>query len=219
MRKSAILATVALLALAACGKKQAEAPQSADNGSSEVANAETAKAKFVPGTYTFEPNKRGADQDPSVTYLSLDQYKDICSQVKSITNSLGNSWGIAAMGSGSTAFSVLLSKNNITGVSSNWLDESQFTKESSIRGACAVTVSVSGIHNGTSTNEDGVTYAQEFIVIEDGEVIVSSGNISAIFASLIADTVAPAPVLPTDSAPAPPPPTAAEISRPLQTEF
>ena len=58
MRKSAILATVALLALAACGKKQAEAPQSADNGSSEVANAETAKAKFVPGTYTFEPNKR-----------------------------------------------------------------------------------------------------------------------------------------------------------------
>jgi hypothetical protein len=75
---------------------------------------------------------------------------------------------------GSPAFGQLISGGNIDAVTPEWSSADVFTKESGIIGSCDVTVTVSGLYEGSSSREQDVIFAYYFIVTGD-DVLVHEG--------------------------------------------
>ncbi len=119
----------------------------------------------------YEKRERGTK------YISFEEYKSICTKVNGITKGFTKSWAITAAGSGNDAFTTLLQGGSVDEVKGDWMGPDAFEKITDFKGACSVTVSVSGIYNGSSSHEEGSTNASDFVV-SGSDVLVNFGYIS-----------------------------------------
>lgn len=177
--KKQLLITILVLPLVylliACSENQNQ-----QSATSQIAPASTTSTKnFSDGAYVYNSRvEKGTETCNSgkEQCLSLEDYKLMCAQITSITQ--GMNLHLTAAAGADEAFKKLLDGGRFDGVDGQWLDKSYWKPESGILGACEVTISVSGIFEGTDTRAKHKVFAKEFIV-DKGEVLLhgsSSGS-------------------------------------------
>jgi hypothetical protein len=170
MNKIKFAALIALaLSVSACGSMS-----SLTDGDYSLTDGDYVYSPLVLSGY--EKRERGTK------YISLEEYKSICTKVTGITKGLTKGWAVAGLGSGNDAFTTLLQGGSVDEVKADWIGPDAFKNDDDdgvidFKGGCSVTVSVSGIYNGSSSHEEGSTYASDFVV-SGSDVLVNFGHIS-----------------------------------------
>lgn len=140
-------------------------------GSSNQANYEN-NSNFTIGCYSYNDlnNSTGLWCSGSKFALTIEKYKEICARVNAISASpIFLSW-TGATSYDDNAAALLRSGGTIRSIKSSWAQS-----EDGLQGGCKISVSVSGVYEGTSTRGIAVTFADGFRVDEEGDVIAISG--------------------------------------------
>jgi hypothetical protein len=155
------------LVLVGCGK---ESPQSQTANNPPPAQAVQVKIdpaeKYVEGMeYTYYPSDNNQSCKPSEknTCLTLDQYKEICSVAKGVTQFAIKMRGTLA----SNKEKVLLEGGSYDNIEVLW------AKSGGGKDQCYAVITVSGIVDGNSAREEIQGVAMTFIKSAAGKVLVS----------------------------------------------
>lgn len=138
----------------------------------------TTQPLFSVGKYRYITSvNEGRSECPNgIICLNPAQYEAICKRASSVSSSMARSWYL--FGYADDAIKELLkSRNNIESISTTWADTDIGL---SSRGACKTYVYVSGLYKGTSTSGVAETWARDFNVYDDGDVVIDGGKISTV---------------------------------------
>lgn len=161
-QKILMVTLFSLVALLGCGNKKEAKIINVPNSQNEK--------KFEDGQYTYNSRfLKGTEPcaNDDGTCLSLNDYKDMCENIDSVTKGMG----AHLLNFTNQRFSKLYAGGNIEDISGKWIGKESWSSDSGINGACQVTIRVSGMLDGTSAREEYEGYAKEFIISE-GKILV-----------------------------------------------
>jgi hypothetical protein len=152
-------------------RKEAQAQADASEGGYGAQARYDNNSNFPIGCYSYRDlnNSTGLWCSGTKFALTLERYKEICSKVSAISRIPFLSWH-GELSYDDNAARLLRSGGSIGSIKSSWVES-----KDGLQGGCKISVSVSGVYEGTSTRGVAVAFADGFRIDDEGDVIAASG--------------------------------------------